>query len=66
MFKHWYWILPVVLVGALFAVLLILVSDRPDGTVTDYNDGFATSKQDDCRQGSQYACQWLDQAHISR
>ncbi|WP_199923337.1 hypothetical protein [Streptomyces sp. NRRL F-5123] len=27
--------------------------------VSTYNDGFATSKQDDCDQGSAYACSWL-------
>ena len=28
-------------------------------TVSTYNDGFATSKQDDCQQGFQSACAWL-------
>lgn len=27
--------------------------------VSTFNDGFATSKQDDCAQGSSYACEWL-------
>ena len=27
--------------------------------VADYNDGFGTSKQDDCQQGFAPACQWL-------
>jgi hypothetical protein len=27
--------------------------------VSNFNDGFATSKQDDCKQGSSYACEWL-------
>lgn len=26
--------------------------------VASYNDGFATSKQDDCEQGFQAACDW--------
>lgn len=29
------------------------------GQVSNYNDGFATSKQDDCAQGDQNACRWL-------
>ncbi|MFG3223278.1 hypothetical protein ACGF07_00650 [Kitasatospora sp. NPDC048194] len=28
--------------------------------VTDFNDGFADSKRDDCEQGFVPACQWLD------
>lgn len=28
-------------------------------TVSNYNDGFATSKQDDCEQGFAAACAWL-------
>lgn len=28
-------------------------------TVSSYDDGYATSKHDDCQQGSAYACQWL-------
>lgn len=27
--------------------------------VTNFNDGFSTAKQDDCQQGDQAACQWL-------
>lgn len=29
-------------------------------TVSDYNDGFATSKQDDCEQHFAPACEWLN------
>ncbi|WP_327068746.1 hypothetical protein [Kitasatospora sp. NBC_01302] len=29
-------------------------------TVTDFNDGFADSKHDDCEQGFAAACQWLE------
>ena len=32
---------------------------HPTSTVSDFNDGFATSKQDDCQQGFQPACEWL-------
>jgi hypothetical protein len=32
-------------------------------TVSDFNDGFATSKQDDCQQGYQPACEWLKHNH---
>lgn len=28
-------------------------------TVSSFNDGFRTSKQDDCQQGFQAACEWL-------
>ena len=28
-------------------------------TVQSFNDGFATSKQDDCQQGFEKACDWL-------
>jgi hypothetical protein len=28
-------------------------------TVSTFNDGYATAKQDDCRQGDQSACAWL-------
>jgi hypothetical protein len=28
-------------------------------TVTDFNDGFADSKKDDCDQGFQKACDWI-------
>jgi hypothetical protein len=31
-------------------------------TVT-WNEGFADSKQDDCEQGFQAACDWLDNNH---
>lgn len=31
--------------------------DRSD--VSSFNDGWATSKQDDCEQGFQQACAWL-------
>lgn len=34
-----------------------VVADSGD-TVTDFNDGFATSKQDDCQQGFKAACDW--------
>lgn len=33
-----------------------------DQTVSDFNDGFATSKQDDCQQGAKVACDWLKTA----
>ncbi|MFF1450200.1 hypothetical protein ACFVYF_18975 [Streptomyces sp. NPDC058274] len=29
--------------------------------VSDFNDGFATSKQDDCQQGFKPACKWLSE-----
>lgn len=29
------------------------------GQVSGFNDGFATSKQDDCSQGDDKACEWL-------
>ncbi|PPT14825.1 hypothetical protein [Streptomyces cinnamoneus] len=29
-------------------------------TVTDFNDGFADSKRDDCEHGFAAACQWLE------
>ena len=33
-------------------------------TVVDpFNDGFATSKQDDCQQGFKPACDWLAHNH---
>lgn len=28
-------------------------------SVSSFNDGWTTSKQDDCQQGSAYACAWL-------
>jgi uncharacterized membrane protein len=31
--------------------------------VSTYNDGFATSKQDDCDQGFKPACAWLAHNH---
>jgi hypothetical protein len=34
-----------------------------DATVADFNDGFATSKQDDCQQGDAKACAWLKVKH---
>lgn len=34
-------------------------------TVTTYNDGWVDAKRDDCEQGFQAACKWLDQQHIS-
>lgn len=29
------------------------------GTVSTFNDGYATAMQDSCQQGSTYACAWL-------
>lgn len=34
-------------------------------TVASFNDGFATSKQDDCQQGFRQACQWLTATHTA-
>jgi hypothetical protein len=37
-----------------------------DGHVTyvnAFNDGFAESKSDDCEQGFQVACTWLNEVH---
>lgn len=31
----------------------------PRGAVESFNDGFSDSKLDDCQQGSQPACEWL-------
>lgn len=28
--------------------------------VKEFNDGFQDSKRDDCQQGSQFACDWLN------
>ena len=30
-----------------------------DKTVSSFNDGFVTSKQDDCQQGDAKACEWV-------
>lgn len=38
---------------------VICGANKADSTVADYNDGFATSKQDDCDQGFQAACEWV-------
>lgn len=35
-------------------------------TVSSFNDGFATSKQDDCSQGFTAACEWLKQNGLSK
>jgi hypothetical protein len=52
---------------AVLAVLLctgyIPTAHQDTGTVATFNDGFATSKQDDCQQGSAYACAWLHDTH---
>lgn len=34
-------------------------TSTPVSTVSTFNDGFATSKQDDCAQGFAPACTWL-------
>lgn len=56
------------IVGGLFAIPVILgfvigtvhaINPPANSQVSDYNDGFATSKQDDCQQGFQPACEWL-------
>jgi hypothetical protein len=51
------------LIAALAGVALgVAHAINPPATVSqvsNFNDGFATSKQDDCEQGSAYACQWL-------
>jgi hypothetical protein len=31
----------------------------PDGSVSGFNQGFSDSKLDDCQQGFQPACEWL-------
>lgn len=46
----------VVLAGVFYA---IGYSSGPDGSVETFNDGFSTSKQDDCQQGFHAACEWL-------
>lgn len=44
---------------ALSSTVTILVTHKPDTSVSDFNSGFQDSKKDDCQQGSIYACQWL-------
>jgi len=36
---------------------------KPSDQASSFNDGFATSKQDDCAQGDQTACQWVRNSH---
>lgn len=46
--------------GAMVAGLSGLNASHAErSAVSTYNDGFSTSKQDDCDQGSTYACEWL-------
>src|ERR1700744_1032380 len=47
------------LVGVGIGVAHAINPPKASTTVSDFNDGFATSKQDDCQRGSAYACQWL-------
>lgn len=34
-------------------------------SVANFNDGFATAKQDDCEQGDAQACAWIAQQHAA-
>lgn len=52
----------VVAVGALLAFQGVQKSPVPV-TVTSFNEGFEDSKRDDCEQGFQLACQWLEMNH---
>jgi hypothetical protein len=56
------------LIAALAGVAIgVAHSINPPATVSqvsNFNDGFATSKQDDCEQGSAYACEWLNANHM--
>lgn len=45
---------------AVFSFTMALGIRVGEGNSVDtWNDGFATSKQDDCQQGFQLACEWL-------
>jgi hypothetical protein len=50
------------LAGALLGAAMVAglnASHAERSAVSTYNDGFSTSKQDDCDQDSTYACEWL-------
>lgn len=54
--------------GAIVALGVTTATARPApaaSTVQSFNDGFATSKQDDCQQGFRTACHWLGQAAMA-
>ena len=36
-----------------------------DPATANFNDGFATAKQDDCQQGDAQACAWIAQQHAA-
>jgi hypothetical protein len=52
------WMLGIVVCALVVIMAVAFGPDHP--TVSKFNDGFATSKQDDCEQGFQPACDWLE------
>jgi hypothetical protein len=38
-------------------------SSTATSQVANFNDGFSTAKQDDCEQGFEPACKWLQENH---
>lgn len=48
-----------ILTGVIVGTVHAIHPTHSDTSVSDFNDGFADSKQDDCQQGFQPACNWL-------
>ncbi|MGW3232503.1 hypothetical protein [Kitasatospora sp. NPDC001095] len=47
------------MVGSFYIGYLADCPPAPDASVSTFNVGFADSKQDDCYQGFQPACDWV-------